>query len=80
MGENVLAQGAEGDCPPLVTPALRENTLRSFHGAANAGAAFVEFDVQVTMDGVPVVWHDDFGEHEHIGECMANCSWRACIL
>ncbi|KAK9830606.1 hypothetical protein WJX81_004355, partial [Elliptochloris bilobata] len=33
---------------------------RSFVQAAQAGASFVEFDVQVTADGVPVIWHDDY--------------------
>lgn len=37
----------------------RENTVASFRRAASAGASFVEFDVQVTKDGVPVIWHDD---------------------
>ena len=38
---------------------LRENTVPSFQRAAGAGASFVEFDVQVTKDNVPVLWHDD---------------------
>lgn len=37
----------------------RENTVKSFLNAAHKGATFVEFDVQVTKDGVPVIWHDD---------------------
>lgn len=38
----------------------RENTLLSFKQAAANGASFVEFDVQVTRDGVPVIFHDDY--------------------
>ncbi|KAK3123962.1 hypothetical protein QOZ80_8AG0638640 [Eleusine coracana subsp. coracana] len=39
----------------------RENTLLSFgRAAAHAAVAFVEFDVQVTKDGCPIVFHDDF--------------------
>lgn len=38
---------------------VRENTLMSFQQAHHAGAAWVEFDVQVTSDMVPVLWHDD---------------------
>lgn len=38
----------------------RENTLKSFQRAAECGATFVEFDVQTTKDGVPVLWHDDY--------------------
>ena len=38
----------------------RENTVTSFLAAAQAGATFVEFDVQVTADNVPVLFHDNF--------------------
>lgn len=37
---------------------LGENTLQSFISAANLGAAYVEFDVQLTKDHVPVIYHD----------------------
>ncbi|MCB9367235.1 MAG: glycerophosphodiester phosphodiesterase [Calditrichaeota bacterium] len=37
----------------------RENTLDSFRTALDEGADGVELDVQVTRDGVPVVFHDD---------------------
>jgi len=40
-------------------PGIRENTLLSFTQAHKDGAEWCEFDVQVTSDGVPVVWHDD---------------------
>ncbi|CAH0522452.1 unnamed protein product [Peronospora belbahrii] len=36
----------------------RENTLASFILAGRSGADFVEFDVQLTKDRVPVVYHD----------------------
>lgn len=35
-----------------------ENTLQSLCAAADAGAEFVEFDVQLTRDGHPVLHHD----------------------
>ncbi|KAH3761873.1 glycerophosphocholine phosphodiesterase [Pelomyxa schiedti] len=38
---------------------LVENTLLSFHEASLMGAHFVEFDVQLTSDGIPVVVHDE---------------------
>jgi glycerophosphodiester phosphodiesterase len=38
---------------------VRENTIRSFNLAANNGADYAEFDVQVTKDGHPVIFHDD---------------------
>ncbi len=35
-----------------------ENTLRGIEAAVAAGASHVEFDVQLSADGVPVVLHD----------------------
>lgn len=63
-GENILWHASE---PLPLPPPYRENTLRSFLQAIADGCAFVEFDVQVTADGVPVVWHDNYvvyGGHE----------------
>ncbi|KAK3060743.1 hypothetical protein LTS18_007786 [Coniosporium uncinatum] len=37
---------------------LGENTIQSFIAAANLGATYVEFDVQLTKDLVPVIYHD----------------------
>jgi glycerophosphodiester phosphodiesterase len=37
---------------------LGENTVPSFIAAANLGAHYVEFDVQLTKDHVPVIYHD----------------------
>ena len=37
---------------------LGENTVESFIAAASLGASYVEFDVQMTKDYVPVVYHD----------------------
>lgn len=37
---------------------IRENTIASLKEAANKGADFVEFDVQLTKDLVPVIYHD----------------------
>jgi glycerophosphoryl diester phosphodiesterase len=39
--------------------AFPENTLESITAAAECGAHAVEFDVQLTADGIPVVCHDD---------------------
>lgn len=39
---------------------LGENTVESFIAAANLGANYVEFDVQLTKDHVPVIYHDFF--------------------
>ncbi|XP_026886276.2 glycerophosphocholine phosphodiesterase GPCPD1 isoform X3 [Electrophorus electricus] len=37
---------------------IRENTIASFLSAANYGAAYVEFDVHLSKDLVPIVYHD----------------------
>ena len=37
---------------------LGENTLHSFIAAANLGASYVEMDVQLTKDNIPVIYHD----------------------
>ncbi|KAG0679778.1 Glycerophosphocholine phosphodiesterase [Pichia californica] len=37
---------------------LGENTVESFIAAASLGAQYVEFDVQLTKDDVPVIYHD----------------------
>ncbi|XP_062406145.1 glycerophosphocholine phosphodiesterase GPCPD1 isoform X2 [Sardina pilchardus] len=37
---------------------IRENTIASFLSAANHGAAYVEFDVHLSKDFVPIVYHD----------------------
>lgn len=36
-----------------------ENTITALNEAVKVGATMVEFDVQLTMDGVPIMIHDD---------------------
>lgn len=40
--------------------AFKENSILSFNAAADYLADFIEFDVQVTKDDCPVIFHDDF--------------------
>lgn len=49
LGKNVASRGSLQ---------LGENTIQSFIAAANLGASYVEFDVQLTKDHVPVIYHD----------------------
>ena len=49
LGKNIAAQRSLQ---------LGENTIQSFIAAANLGASYVEFDVQLTKDHVPVIYHD----------------------
>ena len=44
-------RGASGHAP--------ENTLASFRLARQLGATWLEFDVQLSADGVPIILHDD---------------------
>ncbi|EGC34284.1 hypothetical protein DICPUDRAFT_35223 [Dictyostelium purpureum] len=37
---------------------IKENTILSFVTAASLGAQYIEFDVQLSRDGVPVIYHD----------------------
>uniref|UniRef100_A0A7I4DBF1 glycerophosphodiester phosphodiesterase n=1 Tax=Physcomitrium patens TaxID=3218 RepID=A0A7I4DBF1_PHYPA len=55
-GKNkVLPQGST----PETRLSIRENTITSFNLASKNEADFVEFDVQVTKDGIPIIFHDD---------------------
>ena len=36
-----------------------ENTLEGIEAALRVGACVIEFDVQLTRDGVPIIYHDD---------------------
>nr|XP_043606906.1 glycerophosphodiester phosphodiesterase GDPD2-like [Erigeron canadensis] len=40
--------------------AYKENSILSFNNAANHPLDYIEFDVQVTKDDTPVIFHDDF--------------------
>ncbi len=48
-----------------------ENTLPALEGALTAGARYLEVDVQLTADGVPVLFHD--------ADCLRLCGVRGSI-
>ncbi|KAI1863309.1 uncharacterized protein JN550_009629 [Neoarthrinium moseri] len=61
MSSETMVIGHRGLGKNLVTNKslqLGENTVPSFIAAANLGANYVEFDVQLTKDHVPVIYHD----------------------
>ena len=49
--EKIGHRGAAGHAP--------ENTLASIRKAANLGARWVEFDVMLSHDGIPILMHDN---------------------
>lgn len=51
MPKVIAHRGASGDAP--------ENTLAAIRLAATAGATWIEIDVNITRDGIPVLHHDD---------------------
>ncbi|KAF5443594.1 hypothetical protein F2P56_036139 [Juglans regia] len=50
-----------------VKKSIRENSILSFNVAAKFPIDFIEFDVQVTKDGYPVIFHDVFILAEYKG-------------
>lgn len=52
-----------------------ENTLASFRQAIDIGVDYIEFDVHLTKDGVPVVLHDvQLGRNVNVASpCGVNC-------
>uniref|UniRef100_A0A1J3FD38 glycerophosphodiester phosphodiesterase n=1 Tax=Noccaea caerulescens TaxID=107243 RepID=A0A1J3FD38_NOCCA len=49
------------------TRGFKENSILSFNSAAKFPIDFIEFDVQVTKDDFPVIFHDDFIYSEENG-------------
>lgn len=47
--------------------AIKENSILSFNTASAYPLDYVEFDVQVTRDGIPVIFHDNFIVSEENG-------------
>lgn len=57
---------AQGLTPPLIQghrgywkEGMQENSMDSFRAAKARGLQMIEFDVRLSKDGVPVVFHDD---------------------
>ena len=53
-----------------------ENTLAAFAAAHEDGATWIETDVKITMDGMPILMHDDKLERTTNGHgAVADTSW-----
>ncbi|CAI0396832.1 unnamed protein product [Linum tenue] len=59
--------------------AIKENTVMSFNAAARFPLDFVEFDVQVTKDGCPVIFHDNFIFSEDNGTIFEKRVTELCL-
>lgn len=57
-----------------LSSAAPENTMAAFRAAKRAGFQYVECDVQLTSDGVPVLFHDSDLSYKTGGEFMGPVS------
>ncbi|KAL6071617.1 Glycerophosphocholine phosphodiesterase gpcpd1 [Balamuthia mandrillaris] len=55
---NIGHRGAGAHSSPHSNPTVTENTIYSFIKAAEMGAHWVEFDVQLTKDRIPIIYHN----------------------
>ncbi|PKA47606.1 hypothetical protein AXF42_Ash014802 [Apostasia shenzhenica] len=59
--------------------AVKENSILSFNLAGKCAVDFVEFDVQVTKDGCPIIFHDDFILTEEDGKIIERRTTDLCL-
>ncbi|XP_068302790.1 glycerophosphodiester phosphodiesterase GDPD1, chloroplastic-like [Pyrus communis] len=59
--------------------AIKENSIMSFNAAASFPIDFIEFDVQVTKDDCPVIFHDDFIFSEENGTVFQRRITELCL-
>ncbi|KAK8653201.1 hypothetical protein V6N13_127211 [Hibiscus sabdariffa] len=59
--------------------AIKENSLLSFNSAAKFPLDFIEFDVQVTKDDCPVIFHDDVILSEENGTIFEKRVTELCL-
>uniref|UniRef100_A0A0F7Z1M7 Glycerophosphocholine phosphodiesterase GPCPD1 n=1 Tax=Micrurus fulvius TaxID=8637 RepID=A0A0F7Z1M7_MICFL len=57
-GLDVGHRGAGNSTTTTKLAKIRENTIASLKNAAKHGAAFVEFDVHLSRDHIPIIYHD----------------------
>ncbi|KAA8530077.1 hypothetical protein F0562_004786 [Nyssa sinensis] len=59
--------------------AIKENSILSFNTASKFAVDFIEFDVQVTKDDCPVIFHDDFILSEENGTIFQKRVTELCL-
>ncbi|OMO85466.1 Glycerophosphoryl diester phosphodiesterase [Corchorus capsularis] len=59
--------------------AIKENSILSFNSAAKFPIDFIEFDVQVTKDDCPVIFHDDVILSEENGTIFEKRVTELCL-
>ncbi|KAG2411454.1 hypothetical protein I3760_Q003900 [Carya illinoinensis] len=59
--------------------AIKENSIASFNAASSFPIDFIEFDVQVTKDGCPVIFHDDVILSENNGTVFERRITELCL-
>ncbi|XVF57725.1 hypothetical protein PTKIN_Ptkin07bG0005600 [Pterospermum kingtungense] len=59
--------------------AIKENSILSFNSAAKSPIDFIEFDVQVTKDDYPVIFHDDVILSEENGTVFEKRVTELCL-
>ncbi|XP_021297951.1 glycerophosphodiester phosphodiesterase GDPD1, chloroplastic-like [Herrania umbratica] len=59
--------------------AIKENSILSFNSAAKSPIDFIEFDVQVTKDDCPVIFHDDLILSEENGTVFEKRVTELCL-
>ncbi|KAG6508601.1 hypothetical protein ZIOFF_033975 [Zingiber officinale] len=72
-GMNALAS------PDRRMSVVKENSILSFNRAARFPIDSIEFDVQVTKDDCPIIFHDDVILTEHAGEIMEKRVTDLCL-
>ncbi|KAL9380737.1 hypothetical protein Peur_026394 [Populus x canadensis] len=58
---------------------IKENSIMSFNSAAKHPIDFIEFDVQVTKDDCPVIFHDNFILSEDNGTIFEKRVTELCL-
>ncbi|XP_002736741.1 glycerophosphocholine phosphodiesterase GPCPD1-like [Saccoglossus kowalevskii] len=57
-GSGISHDSSLAEFPALHLAPVKENTIASFQSAASCGVDMIEFDVLLTKDRIPVVFHD----------------------